>query len=96
MIRMTVELVPFGDESNKKTICTAEIANMGYVDKHVDPNLCKYRVVVDGDRNALKIECEVEHFRDEGIMRLLATATETTWYDAVVREHESKSKAHKP
>lgn len=53
MLKVTIELCPFGRESDKKTLHTVYIANRGHADKDAYgdccPELCKYEVWKDYD-----------------------------------------------
>lgn len=64
MMRITVDIVPFGIEDGKRTIHTIEIANVGKVR---DPDVYQYRVRLDGTDHG-----HVEHRRSHGALTLSA------------------------
>lgn len=68
MIRVTVELVPFGDERFKKTIGILSISNDGTGDGQIG----NYHARLEDDHNA-KVEVRVkEHHRRDGAWVLIA------------------------
>jgi hypothetical protein len=70
MMRLTVEIVPFGEEDDKKTIHTIVIGNMGRVMPRAEnrwaDDLCVYSVSVDGEA----LDEQVHHHRGEGALVL--------------------------
>lgn len=71
MLRVTVEVVPHGDESRAEVIDTVIVAQTVRFDG--DPNGRRGYVVWDSDdRNAPPV-AEVEHWRGDGERRLVAS-----------------------
>lgn len=73
MLRVTIEIIPFGDESMKRTLDTLELVNDG---THPDrPEYGNY-VVTGSDHGGLR-EWEVkDHCRADGLWELLRMALE--------------------
>ena len=70
MLRVTVEVVPHGDESRAEVIDTVIVAQTVRFDD--DPNGRRGYVVWDSvDRNVPPV-AEVDHWRDDGARRLIA------------------------
>ena len=73
-LRVTVEIVPYGEEEKKYTIRQLDIFNKG----HVDFGHCKYGVIdinPEKEEHGLH-EKEVLHRRDLGAMQLIKKAVE--------------------
>ena len=68
MIRVTVELVPHGDESAKKKIGALVLANVG--NHNLSKGDCWYQSVYEDDMFG-KHYAEAEHTRSEGVWQLL-------------------------
>ena len=64
MLRVTIDLVPFGDESAKRTLATYEIANRGPLDDYGEERTM-YSVSYDGPKG--KIESSFTHDRADGV-----------------------------
>lgn len=54
MMRITIEIVPFGEEIDKRTIHTIVVGNMGKVG---DPDVYQYSIKLDG------ADCGTVHHR---------------------------------
>jgi len=63
-LRVTLEIVPFGVEENKRTIHTIDISNQGRVDGSTDQ--CSYGVVLDG----VPMANTFLHYRSDGAIFL--------------------------
>lgn len=61
MLRVTIEIVPFGDEKAKRTIATYEIENRN---SHYDAEPSVYSVTYDGP--AGKVTAGFTHHRKDG------------------------------
>lgn len=70
MIRVTVELVPFGDEARKKTIGIMNIANDGTGDIEIG----HYEARLEDDRGTEKTVSVLNHIRQDGVWRLIRRA----------------------
>ena len=70
MIRVTVELVPFGDEEKKKTIGIMNIANDGTGTKEFG----NYDARLEDDRGTEKTTKIQRHERAAGVWTLICTA----------------------
>ncbi len=70
MLRVTVELVPFGDEDAKKTIKTMEIWNTGEGDQYKG----KYKARLVEEK--LELEESVSHWRCNDVLYLIEKCTE--------------------
>lgn len=68
MLKITVEIVPFGieDDPNRREIATLTIGNLG----RVDGELCAYRSRTDDDK-VMRPEVHVEHRRCDGALELV-------------------------
>lgn len=70
-LRVTLEIVPFGEEANKRTLHTIDVSNIGTIGyAPYNGQHCEYSVTVDG-------QCLSEtltHFRDRGAMSLAIDA----------------------
>lgn len=64
MLRVTIDLLPFGDESAKRTLATYEIVNRGPLDGYGE-ECTLYSVVYDGPKG--KIESGFTHDRADGV-----------------------------
>ena len=62
MIRVTIELVPFGREEEKETLQTIEIANVG----QVSDKISYYDSNIDGEHFAW-----TSHRRSDGVLKLI-------------------------
>jgi len=65
MIRVTVEIVPYGEESRKRVIRTADISNVGGTDM-----VGRYDYHVDDNDIAYKGEVK-EHQREQSVWKLI-------------------------
>lgn len=71
MMRVTVEIVPFGQEEDKYTIHTIEIGNMGrHPDAKEGRTVCRYNAWLDGDL----IAENMLHAREDGALNLIERA----------------------
>lgn len=68
MIRVTVELVPWGDESMKKTIGVMNIANDG---NSGDREIGNYEARMEDDRGTEKTVHVMGHKRTTGVWTLI-------------------------
>lgn len=75
-LRVTLEVVPFGIEDNKRTIKTINIHNIGQTHSQ-DPDQCEYSFDVDGNTAPET----VIHFRSEGAPELVRKVLETEFFD---------------
>lgn len=68
MMRVTIEIVPYGLEKEKYLIRTYDIGNIGHL-SHMNPHICRYAVwelVENGPREHREPEFYVWHDRDDG------------------------------
>ena len=65
-LRVTLEIVPFGDEANKRTIHTIDISNLGVHGMFKDGTLCAYGTALDGIEKPFPIY----HYRENGAIKL--------------------------
>jgi hypothetical protein len=70
MIRVTVELIPFGDEEGKKIIGTMNIVNDGTGDQEIGNYMARMEGVL-GKEKTVQIK---NHIRQEGVWRLIRRA----------------------
>ena len=70
MIRVTVELVPFGNEERKKVIGIMNIANDGTGDREIG----NYEARLEDDRGTEGTVFVKNHIRQEGVWRLIRRA----------------------
>lgn len=79
MIRVTIELLPLGNEAEKETIGTLEISNT----RELFGGLCNYRCDynfrnMNGD--VVQGETQAPHFRDDHVVKLLyKVAEQVVW-----------------
>lgn len=66
MLRVTVEIVPFGEESEKRTIATMKISRMK---AFVNP--CDYQVCVDKPESKFVVK---KHYYEDGALCLVQRA----------------------
>lgn len=68
-LRVTLEIVPFGDEDKKRKIRQLDIFNMGYIDR----GYCEYGVIeIDSENNTGGLyEKTIYHVRDQGALVLV-------------------------
>jgi hypothetical protein len=102
MMRVTVEIVPFGQEKDKYTLHTIEIGNMGrHKEGQYDRDgrtYCRYNAWLDGEQIAENIL----HAREDGalnlIERVLTHRNIERWlaeteFDTKEKSHEDSRKA---
>lgn len=65
-LRITLEIVPLGEEKDKRTIRTIDVSNIG----RYDNRLHSYSIKVDGEL----INSTIRHNRDNGAERLAEKA----------------------
>lgn len=75
-LRVTFEIVPFGEEINKRTIHTLNIHNIGPT-RSEDPDQYEYSFDIDGEPS----HETVLHFRSEGALELTRKVLETEFFD---------------
>lgn len=68
VLRVTVEIVPFGDEAEKRTIATMNISRMKAIG-----NPCDYKVRVDKPEREFEV---VAHQYEDGAWALVAKAVD--------------------
>lgn len=78
-LRCTIEIVPRGDESKKKTIRVLDIHNIGRSNE--DPDLYYYRVVSEGEHLF-----NVLHQRADGAEKLVSIVTDEYYKESVLRK----------
>jgi len=93
MMRVTVEIVPFGQEEDKYTLHTLEIGNMGRATKAPDDGKtwCRYHVWLDGEL----VSDNVFHAREDGPLPLVEKAVAKHNLEKWVTELEAKTKPKK-
>ena len=72
MLRVTVELIPFGDEDAKKTIKTMEIWNTGEGDQHRGIYLAR---LIEEDGTTIELVKYVTHWRCNDVLYLIEKCT---------------------
>lgn len=79
-LRVTLEIVPLGDEANKRTIHTIDISNIAHLANFPEGALCCYRIKTDG----VNQPAVVYHYREAGAIKLAADALErvVSWLKA--------------
>lgn len=88
MMRVTIEIIPGGDESRAEKIGVAEIENIGPVAPYDDPYFCQYRWHYDHltDNGGFRVEGEHPHFRRHGGLALAAEVlTEASYSPTTTR-----------
>lgn len=71
-LRMTIEIVPFGAEPDKRTIHTINISNMRLISQTLDGVTCGYEIKLDG----VALPHEITHVRQDGALALCLKALE--------------------
>ena len=88
MLRVTVEILPFGDESKKKTLRSVSIINDGTHENH--PDYGNYRVEhTDGNGESFTFEIH-NHVRSDGLDCLLFKVFGKTDFLRLKRGKEGK------
>lgn len=69
MIRVTIDLIPFGDERRKETLNVVEISNLETLELKADDRRCKYKITLDGGKPKFRT-----HWRGRGVLALVRKA----------------------
>lgn len=73
-LRVTLEIVPFGDEDQKYVIETVNISNMGPDEEWDDPSICEYIIEHNEYKKFSKPLLAVSHNRKQGALVLAELA----------------------
>lgn len=73
MLRVTVELIPHGDESKRETIGELEIWNTGFGTKEIGI----YDAQISERCNLMGFKEDIEHTRGEGFWKLIVKALQS-------------------
>lgn len=84
-LRVTLEIVPFGEEANKRTIHVVDISNMGKRSKSTYTDICNYKVVLDG----VELPGLLPHSRAAGAFQLVKLVMQAI--QNVLRARQEKS-----
>lgn len=73
-LRVTFEIVPFGDEDERRKIREINISNLGPVNQMlIRSNICEYGIEVDKYKTG-EYDYKVVHNRDDGDIALVSLA----------------------
>lgn len=75
-LRVTIEVVPFGDESHSKIIHTLNINNVSFKEGRSALGEDTYVIEVDNCKNYSDKTPKVQHNRSDGALRLVEKALE--------------------
>lgn len=80
-LRVTLEIVPFGNEDNKRTIYQLNIENQGSKTK---AGRARYKAILAGDR---KLTWPITHFRENGALVLASKVLKRVAADLELFRH---------
>lgn len=88
-LRVTLEIVPFGDESKKRIIETINVSNLGRYQGD-DSDLFQYVIEHNNYKNYTDTTPRVSHFRKDGAICLAYKALQHLFYSNVPTTNNSK------